>query len=175
LVAGQACCRKSTGVIQGNRIVRFGKPDDLVFVTPEAGLAIYVFSHEDVEGDFWMRSWLASLVLLPSANSWIFGHDHLRSSLLSYDDLFALGRLSLRWLNQDLLPIELDRIHVNREQVFIELHLGTLCKLQLSFVYGQLNQLTENIAIVSSMRIGIMSFTICILFELFQRWYDMIT
>jgi hypothetical protein len=122
-----------------------------------------------------MRSWLASLVLLPSANSWIFGHDHLRSSLLSYDDLFALGRLSLRWLNQDLLPIELDRIHVNREQVFIELHLGTLGKLQLSFVYGQLNQLTENIAIVSSMRIGIMSFTICILFELFQRWYDMIT
>jgi hypothetical protein len=68
-----------------------GKPDDPVFVTPDAGLAIFVFSHEDVEGDFWMRLWLASLVLLPSANFLIFGLDHPRLSLFSYDNLFVLG------------------------------------------------------------------------------------
>jgi hypothetical protein len=84
-------------------------------VTPEAGLVISVFSHEDVEGDFWMKSRLASLILLPSANFWIFGPDHPWLSLLSYDDLFALGRLALRWLNQDLLFNELDGIHVSRE------------------------------------------------------------
>jgi hypothetical protein len=33
----------------------------------------------------------------------------------------------------------------------------------------------ENIAIISSMRIRIMPFTISILFELFRQWYDMIT
>jgi hypothetical protein len=48
------------------------KLDDLVIVTPDAGLAISVFSHEDVKGGFWTRSWLASLILLPSASFWIF-------------------------------------------------------------------------------------------------------
>jgi hypothetical protein len=33
----------------------------------------------------------------------------------------------------------------------------------------------KNIAIISSMKIRIMSFTICVLFELFRRWYDMTT
>jgi hypothetical protein len=84
-------------------------------MTPDAGLAISVFSHEDAECYFWMRSWLASLVPLPSVNFWIFGPDHPWLSLLSYDDLFALGRLGLRWPNQDLLPIVVDRIHVSRE------------------------------------------------------------
>jgi hypothetical protein len=60
-------------------------------VTPNAGLAISVFSHEDVESDFRTRLWLASLVLLPSTNFWIFGLDHPRLSLLSYGNLFALG------------------------------------------------------------------------------------
>jgi hypothetical protein len=122
-------------------------------MTPEVGIAISVFSHEDVEGDFLTRSWLTSLVLLSSANFWIFGPDHPWLSLISYDDLFALGQLSLRWSNQDLLPIELDRIHISREWIFVELHLRTLCKLQSSFVYGRLNLLIENIAVVSSMRI----------------------
>jgi hypothetical protein len=133
-------------------------------VIPDAGLAISIFSHEDVKGDFWTRSWLASLVLLPLANFWIFGPDHARLSLLSYGNLFALGRLGLRWPNQDLLPIKLDHIHVSQEQIFVELHLGTLHKLQSSFIYGRLNLSTENIAIISSMRIGIMPFTICMLF-----------
>jgi hypothetical protein len=48
------------------------------------------------------------------------------SSLFSYDDLLALGQLSLTWLNQDLLPLELDHVHVNLERIFIELHLGIL-------------------------------------------------
>jgi hypothetical protein len=70
-----------------------------------------------------MRSWLASLVLLPSANFWIFGPDPPPLSLFSYDDLLALGRLGLRWLNQDLLPLELDHVDVNLEWIFAELHL----------------------------------------------------
>jgi hypothetical protein len=145
-------------------MVQFGKPDGLIFMTPDASLAISVFSHEDVEGDFWARSWLASLVLLSSANFWIFGPDHPQLSLFSYKDLFSFSRFSLRWLNQDLLPIELDCVHVSQEWVFIELYLGTLRKLQSSFIYGRLNLSMENIAIISSMRIGIMPFIICMLF-----------
>jgi hypothetical protein len=145
-------------------MVRCGKLDGLVFLTPDAGLAISAFSHEDVEGDFWMRSWLASLVLLPSANFSIFGPGHPRLSLFSYDNLFAFSRLGLRWPNQDLLPIKVDRVLVSRERVFVKLHLGTLCKLQPSFIYGRLNLSTENISIISSMRIEIMPFIICMLF-----------
>jgi hypothetical protein len=156
-------------------MVWFEKPDDPIFMTPDASLAISVFNQEDVEGESWTRSWLAYLILFPLANFWIFGPDHPWFSLFSYDNLFALGQLSLRWLNQDLLPIELDRVHVSREQIFVELHLGTLRKLQSSFIYGQLNPSTENIAIISSMRIVIMPFTICMLFYLFWRRYNMIT
>jgi hypothetical protein len=145
-------------------MVQFGKPDGLIFMTPDASLAISVFSHEDIKGDFWTRSWLASLVLLSSANFWIFGLDHPRLSLFSYKDLFSFSRFGLRWLNQDLLPIELDCVHVSQEWVFVELYLGTLRKLQSSFIYGRLNLLMENIAIISSMRIGIMPFIICMLF-----------
>jgi hypothetical protein len=140
------------------------KSDSPKEVSPDAGLAISVFSHEDVEDDFWTRSWLSFLILLSSANFWIFGPDHPRMSLISYDNLFALGRLGLRWPNQDLLPIEFDRIYVSREQIFVEHHMGTLYKLQSSFIYGRLNLSTKNIAIISSMRIGIMPFIICMLF-----------
>jgi hypothetical protein len=108
-------------------------------VTPNVILAVFVFSHEDVKCGFWTRSWPASLVLLPSTNFWIFGLDHPRLSLLSYDDLLALGRLSLRSLNQDLLPLKLDRVHVNLRRIFIELHLGIFSKFQSSFIYGRLN------------------------------------
>jgi hypothetical protein len=76
-----------------------GKPDGPVFVTPDAGPVISVFSHEDVEGGFQMKSRLASLVLLPSDFFWIFGSSHPRLSLFSYDNLFAFGRLGLKWLN----------------------------------------------------------------------------
>jgi hypothetical protein len=72
-------------------MVWFGKLDDSIFVTPDASLAISVFSHEDIEGGFWMRSWIASLVLLPLANFWICGPDHHRLSLFSYEGIFALG------------------------------------------------------------------------------------
>jgi hypothetical protein len=51
-------------------------------------------------------------------------------------DLIILSRLGLRWSNQDLLPLELDRVHVNLEQIFVELHLGIFSKFQSSFVYG---------------------------------------
>jgi hypothetical protein len=127
-------------------MVRFGKPDGPVFLTPDPGLAISVFSHENVECDFWTRSWLASLVLLPSANFWIFGPDHPRLSLFSYDDLLAINRLSLRCLNQDLLPLELDRVHVNLERMFVELHLGIFNKFQSSFIYDQLNLIISQIS-----------------------------
>jgi hypothetical protein len=101
--------------------------------------------------------------------------NHPRWPLFFYDDFLALGRLSLRWPNQDLLSIELHQVHVCRECVFIKLHLGTLCKFQSSFIYGRLNLSMENIAIVSSMRIRSMSFIIRMLFELFRQWYDMTT
>jgi hypothetical protein len=141
-----------------------GKSDGLVFVNPDAGPAFSVLSHEDVKGDFRTMSRLASLILLPSVNFRISGPDRPQLSLFSYDDLFAFSRFGLRWPNQDLLPIEIDRVHVSREWVFVELHLWTLCKLQSSFIYGRLNSSTENIAIVISMRIEIMPFTICMLF-----------
>jgi hypothetical protein len=101
--------------------------------------------------------------------------DHPRRSFFSYDDLFTLGRLGLRWSNQDLLPIELDHVHIRQERVLVELHLGTFCKFQSSFIYDRLNLSTKNIAIISSISIRIMSFTIHMFFELFRRWYDMTT
>jgi hypothetical protein len=72
-----------------------GKPDGLVFVTPDAGLVVSIFSHEDVEGGFWMRLWRTSLILFPSVNFLILVPDHPRLSLFSYDDLLALGLLGL--------------------------------------------------------------------------------
>jgi hypothetical protein len=93
----------------------------------------------------------------------------------TYDEILALGRLDLRWLNQDLLPIELDHVHVRQERVLVELHLRTFCKFQSSSIYGRLNLSMENIAIISSMGIRIMPFTIRMLLELFGQWYDMTT
>jgi hypothetical protein len=106
---------------------------------------------------------LAPLVLLPLAIIWTFWLNHPQWPFFSYDDLLALGRLSLRWPDQDLLPIELDDVHVCLERVLVELHLGSFSKFQSSFIYGRLNLSTKNIAIISSMRISIMPFTICML------------
>jgi hypothetical protein len=159
----------------GNQVVRFGILDDPVFVTPDANPTFLVLGHEDVEGGLWASLQLAPLVLLSLAILQTFWLNHPRWSLFSYDDLLALGRLGLRWLNQDLLPIELDHVHVCRECVLVELHLGTFYKFHSSFIYGRLNLSMKNIAIISSMRIRIMLFTIRMLFELFQRWYDMTT
>jgi hypothetical protein len=78
-------------------------------------------------------------------------------------------------VNQDLLSIELDHVHVRQKWVLIELYLGTFCKFQSSFIYDRLNLSIENIAIVSSMGIRIIPFTIRMLLELFWRWYDMTT
>jgi hypothetical protein len=114
---------------------------------PNVGPVFLILGHEDVEGDFWVQLWLAPLVLLPLAILQTFGLDHPRQSLFSYDDLLALGRLGLRWLNQDLLPIELNHVHVHREHVPVKLHLGTFCKFQPSFVYDRLNMSMEDITI----------------------------
>jgi hypothetical protein len=70
----------------------------------------------------------------------------------------------LRWMNQNLLPIELNHVHVCRERVLVKLHLEAFCKFQSSFVYGRLNLSMENIAIISSMRIRIIPFIIHMLF-----------
>jgi hypothetical protein len=86
-------------------------------VTRDAGLATSIFSHEDVEGDFWTRSWLASLVLLPSANFWIFRPDNPRLSLFSYDDLLALGDEDINTSTTIIPSIEiLDPITRSRAQ-----------------------------------------------------------
>jgi hypothetical protein len=144
-------------------------------MTPDASLAFLVFNHENVEGGLWALLRLSPLILLPLTTFRTFWLDHLWWPLFFYDDILALGRLGLRWLNQELLPIELDHVHIRREWVFVELYLGTFYKFQSSFVYGRLNMSMKNIAIISSMRIRIMPFTICMLFELFRRWYDMTT
>jgi hypothetical protein len=144
-------------------------------MTPDASLSFLVFSHENVEGGLWALLRLSPLILLPLTTFQTFWFDHLRWPLFSYDDILALGRLGLRWLNQELLLIELDHVHIHREWVFVKLHLGTFYKFQSSFVYGRLNMSMKNIVIISSMRIRIMPFTICMLFELFRRWYDMTT
>jgi hypothetical protein len=151
-----------------NYWLNLGKWDGPVLATPNVGHAFSIFSHEDVEGGFWMRSLLASLILLPSANLWIFGPGHPQLSIFSYDSLVTFSRLILRCSNQDLLPIELDRIHISWKRVFVKLHLRTFSKFQSSFVYGRLNLMIKNIAIISSMRIGIMPFTISMPFELFR-------
>jgi hypothetical protein len=144
-------------------------------MTPDAGPVIFVLGHEDIEGGFGAALWLAPLILLSLVilqTSWL---NHPRRSFLSYDNLLALGRLSLRWPYQDLLSIELDHVHIHREQVLVKLHLGTFYKFQSSFIYGWLNLSTKNIVIVSTMRIRIMSFTISMLFELFRQWHDVTT
>jgi hypothetical protein len=144
---------------------------------PDTGPAFLVFGQEDVEGclSFRQHCWLASLILLSLAIIQTFRLDHPQWSFFSYDNLLSLGHLSLRWSKQNLLPLELDHVHIHREQVLVELHLGTLCKFQLSFIYSQLNLSTKDIAIISSMRIRIMSFIICMSFELFWRRYDVTT
>jgi hypothetical protein len=144
-------------------------------MTPDVGPAFPVLGHEDVEGGIWTSLRLAPLILLLLVVLQTFWLDHPRWPFFSYDDLLALGRLDLRWPNHDLLPIEFDYVHVYRERILVEFHLETFCKFQSSFIYGRLSSSIKNIAIVSSMRIRIMPFAICILFELFQRWYYMTT
>jgi hypothetical protein len=143
-------------------------------VNPNVDPAFLILGHEDVEGGLWVPLWLAPFFLPPLPIFQTFWLDHPQWPLFSYDDLFSLGQLGLRWLNQDL-PIELDYVHIHWEHVLVQLHLGTFYKFQSSFVYGRLNLSTKNIAIVSSMRIRTMPFTISMLFELFQRWHSMIT
>jgi hypothetical protein len=84
-------------------MVRFGKLDGPVFMTPNAGLAISVFSHEDVKCGFWMRMCLLDEIVACFSRSssigqfldLILGLDHPRWPLFSYDNLFVLGRLGL--------------------------------------------------------------------------------
>jgi hypothetical protein len=97
-------------------------------MTPDVGPAFFVHGYEDVEGGLWTLLLLAPLILWPLATFWTFWLDHPRWSFFSYDDVLALGQLGLRWSNQDLLPFELDHVHVCQEWVLIKLHLGTFCK-----------------------------------------------
>jgi hypothetical protein len=110
-----------------------------VELQPDAGSAFLVLGHEDVKGGLWKSLRLAPFILLPMAILQTFWLDHPRWLFFSYDDLFTLGRLIMRWLNQDLLSIELDQVHVCQEWVIVEHHLGTFCKFQSSSTYGQLN------------------------------------
>jgi hypothetical protein len=94
-------------------------------MTPDAGSAFLVLSNENVEGGLWALLRLAPLILLQLATfrtSWL---DHPWWPFFSYNDVLALGRLGLRWPNQDLLPIDLDHVHVHQEWVLVELQLGT--------------------------------------------------
>jgi hypothetical protein len=137
-------------------------------MTLHADPAFLVFGHENVEGGLQALLRLAPFILLPLVRFQTFWLDHPWWSLFSYDDILVRGRLVLRWPNQDLLYIELDHVHVHQEWVRIELHLGIFYKFQSCFIYGRLNPSMENIAIISSMRIIIMPFIICMPFELFR-------
>jgi hypothetical protein len=99
-------------------------------VPPDTGPAFLVLRQEDVEGGLWAMLWLAPLILLPLAILWTLRLDHPQRPFFSYDNLLSLCRLDLRWLNQNLLPLELDHVHIRWEWVLVELHLGTLCKFQ---------------------------------------------
>jgi hypothetical protein len=104
LFVGRAPSYRRVGLTQGNWTVRFNILDGSVFVPTDVGPAFLVLGHEDVEGGLRASLWLAPLIRLPLAILWTFWLDHPRWPLLSYDDLLALSRLGLRWLNQDLLP-----------------------------------------------------------------------
>jgi hypothetical protein len=106
------------GLTQGNQIVRFHISYGPIFMTPDAGPVFLVLGHEDVEGGLRASLRLGPLIFLPLAVLQTFQLDHPRWPFFSYDDLLALGRVSLRWPNQDLLPIELHHVHVCRERVF---------------------------------------------------------
>jgi hypothetical protein len=95
-----------------NWTVQFGILDGLVFLLPNVGPTFVVLDHEDVKGGLWVLLQLAPLIFLPLAILQTFWLDHPWWSLFSYDNLFSFGLLSLRWLKQDLLPIELDHVHV---------------------------------------------------------------
>jgi hypothetical protein len=84
---------------QRNWTVRFGIPDGSVFVTPDARPAFLLLDHEHDKGDLWASLRLALLILLSLAILRTFWLDRPRQPLFSYDDLLALGQLSLRWLN----------------------------------------------------------------------------
>jgi hypothetical protein len=139
------------------------------------GHAFPVLSHEDVESGLWARMWLGPLIFLPLSIFWTFGFHHPCLPFLSYGNLIPFSRLGLRWSNHDLLPFELDHVHICQERVFVELHLGTFNKFQSSFIYGSLNLMTKNITLISSMTVRIMPFTTCMLFQLFRRQYKMIS
>jgi hypothetical protein len=115
LFAGRATGYRCAGRTQGNQTVRFGILDGPIFVTLDVGPAFLVFRHENVEGGLWALLRLAPLINLPLATFRTFWFDHLQWPLFSYHDVLSLGRLSLRWSNQDLLPIELDHVHVHWE------------------------------------------------------------
>jgi hypothetical protein len=82
--------------------------------------SFHVLDHGDVKGGLAALLWFAPLILLSLAIPHTFWLDHPRRSFLSYENLLTLGQLSLRWSNQDLLPIELGHVHVHREWVFVE-------------------------------------------------------
>jgi hypothetical protein len=130
-LAGRAPSCRGSGLTQGNWNVRFDISDGSVFTPPDAGLAFLVLGDEDVEGGLWAPLRLAPFILLPMVVLRVFRFDHSRWPLFSYDDLFALGRLGLRWPNQDLLPVELNHVHVRREWVFVELHLGFFLQISI--------------------------------------------
>jgi hypothetical protein len=107
------------------RMVHFSQP-------LMSALPFFVVEHEDVDGGLGASLRLAPFVFLPLATFRTFWLDHPQWPLLSYDDLLALGRLSLRWPNQDLLPIKLDHVHVLLEMDLWRASFGDF--LQISIV-----------------------------------------
>jgi hypothetical protein len=96
-------------------MVRFGKLDGSVFALPDTGPTFLVLSHEDVECGLWALMWLAPLILVLVAILRDLRFHHPQQPFISYYHLFSFGRLGLRWKNHDLLPFNLDHVHVHQE------------------------------------------------------------
>jgi hypothetical protein len=114
-LVGQAPDCRCSGLTQGNWTVRFGILDGLFFVPLDASPAFLVLGQEDVEGGLWAMLWLAALILLSLAFLWTFRLDHPRRPFFSYDNLLSRGCLGLRWLNKNLLPLDLNHVLIHLE------------------------------------------------------------
>jgi hypothetical protein len=104
------------------------------------------------------------LILLPLAIFRTFHLNHPPWPLFSYDDILAFGRPGLRWPNQDLLPIKLDYVHVHWEMGLCRASFGDFLQILIVLHLWPIEPVDGNIAIISSMRIRIMPFTICMFF-----------
>jgi hypothetical protein len=90
------------------------------------------------------------------------------NSLFTNERILVRGCFSLLWTDQHIGILQISS--VDRQRIFVDSH---FLKTQLSFINGRLDLLTENITIVSSVRVRIVPHAISFSFQLIQRRYSM--